>query len=86
MRAHRVRFTKEKAPKVTKTHSGVMLFLQNRAGQAAKKERLWDQWVSQQRVCPRCEKEMDLSDSQFAYRSFKEGEVNQVVHKACAKH
>lgn len=87
MRARRTRFTTPRVratpERVTKTRDGVTIYRRNMQGRSALAEALGEQRRKQNGLCGRCGHWLDLADSKFESKEFREGETNRVVHRKC---
>ena len=86
MRARRVRFVKpsvREAPKrATKTRDGISVYRHNDAGRQAKREAVGEQRRRQGSLCADCGGWLELADTRFRDKQFREGVENQVIHKS----
>ena len=86
MRAMRKRFKppvrKRTAVKIV---AGREVCLQNDAGRAEKKRRLWRAWKDQSGICAECNLELRLVEAQFERQEFQESVENRAIHRRCQK-
>jgi hypothetical protein len=86
VRSHRVRFTKpairEAQPRAVKTRDGISAYRHNDAGRHAKREAIGEQRRRQQSLCADCGGWLELADTKFRDKQFREGIENQVIHKS----
>ena len=84
MRARRVRFTKPSIradhPRATKSRDGITQFRHNNEGRHAQREAIGEQRRLQNSLCARCGGWLELADSKFASKEFREGVPNPVIH------
>lgn len=85
MRARRVRFTTPRirsAPeRVTKTRDGVTVYRRNMQGKQAIAEAIGEQRRRQSGLCAKCGDLLELADSKFESKEFREGVENRLIHK-----